>query len=269
MVIARTHEFTDALEPITYMLGISRFAVFDLKAAHTHVSASLEHWRKQGEPFSIGGRLMVLGNIEYFLERPADARVHLEEALEIALEKRLLTLLPGTHSTLGIIYAEQGELEAARQQLEGILRSDLDLNRTPSPLNTDWLMTAISIASAEARHARSARLAGVVLHAKGEADHAEARMGRKLLERITRKSRRILGKHWDPLVDEGRGVSIDTILAMPEPRSNRTHQLLSPREWQVIKLVDEGLSDLEIAAKLGLRPRTITRCCCRREPVMP
>jgi DNA-binding CsgD family transcriptional regulator len=44
----------------------------------------------------------------------------------------------------------------------------------------------------------------------------------------------------------------------PYLRSHAARSALSPRELQVLVLIAEGLTDGEIAAHLGVRPRTVT-----------
>ena len=44
---------------------------------------------------------------------------------------------------------------------------------------------------------------------------------------------------------------------MPDPKKNNDHSILTPREYEILKLLADGLTTKEIAHKLDISPKTI------------
>lgn len=184
-------------------------------------------------------------------------RDSLECALQVAREQRNLPRIEGVLQGLVTALAELGELERAGALLEEMRRIHLELEPTGSPLDHAWLITAASVAVNEGQHLRTARLVGATRCQAGDPDGGSP-VARALVQRFAQKSIRALGDGWDRAVGEGYRLEIEEILAAPEPSARRQPDDLSAREFEVISLVTDGLTDAEIAERLGIRPRTVS-----------
>jgi DNA-binding CsgD family transcriptional regulator len=201
---------------------------------------------------------MALGMIEYMLAHTNIARQHLEAALEIAVEQRNLIRQHGIRMALVTVLAELGEIQAAGVQLEGLRLLNLQLERGSDPRNSGWLLAAASIAVNEGLHLRAARLVGAAHGTDAATENGSSRTTRALVDRFAQKSKRALGDAWEEAVREGARLEVDAILEAPEPPAKRAADALSAREFEIVALVAEGLSDAEIANRLGIRPRTVS-----------
>jgi DNA-binding CsgD family transcriptional regulator len=150
--------------------------------------------------------------------------------------------------------AQLGELERANALLNELRDVNLQLEPDENPMDHSWLITAAAVAVGEGRHVRAARLVGAAQRFGGK----DNRVTNALIDRFARKAMRALGDGWDRAVAEGQQLEVEEILLAPEPSARKQPDDLSAREFEVVALVAEGLTDAEIAERLGIRPRTVS-----------
>jgi DNA-binding CsgD family transcriptional regulator len=150
--------------------------------------------------------------------------------------------------------AQLGELERANALLNELRDVNLQLEPDENPMDQAWLITAAAVAVGEGRHVRAARLVGAARRLDGK----DNRVTNALIDRFARKAMRALGDGWDRGVVEGQQLEVEEILLAPEPSARKQPDDLSAREFEVVTLVAEGLTDAEIAERLGIRPRTVS-----------
>ncbi len=252
--IARTHDLRDIIAQLSYALALNRFGRLDFVGARVNALESLEHALPSASPGALCGRYMALGMIDYMLGDTTPARDAFERAYAIALEQRNLMRMNGILQGLVTTLAELGELERANALLNELRDVNLQLEPDENPMDQAWLITAAAVAVAEGRPVRAARLVGAARRLEGK----ENRVTNALIDRFARKAMRALGDGWDRAVAEGQQLEVEEILLAPEPSARKQPDDLSARELEVVSLVAEGLTDAEIAERLGIRPRTVS-----------
>jgi predicted ATPase/DNA-binding CsgD family transcriptional regulator len=252
--IARAHDLEDIIAQLSYALALNRFGRLDFVGARANALESLEHALPSASPGTLSGRYMALGMIDYMLGDTVPAREVLERAYAIALEQRNLSRMNGILQGLVTALAELGELERANALLNELRDVNLQLEPDENPMDHSWLITAAAVAVGEGRHVRAARLVGAARRLGGK----DNRVTNALIDRFARKAMRALGDGWDRGVVEGQQLEVEEILLAPEPSARKQPDDLSAREFEVVTLVAEGLTDAEIAERLGIRPRTVS-----------
>lgn len=154
------------------------------------------------------------------------ARRHAEESLRLAANPRQPLALLATRRLLGQFDTEAGNYSAAAQRLEEALRlaerCELPFERARTLLALAELRAATGIADEARTLAEHARTICLTLGARPTLNRADA-----LLARLT------------------------------PAETARYPSGLSPREMDVLRLVAQGLSDAEVAGRLGLARRTV------------
>lgn len=165
---------------------------------------------------------------------------------------RLVDDNPGMLESLAFVLRCEGYETAAYESAEAFLRADRPSR--PGCLMLDVKMPKLSgIELQEILNARRSRLPIIFLTAHGNIDMAVDAMHegaldfqqkpvdpQKLLDAVARAVAQEMRRSRAAAVSEGE-ASLDS---------------LSPREWQVIEMVAEGLTSREIAEKTGISRRT-------------
>jgi predicted ATPase/DNA-binding CsgD family transcriptional regulator len=257
---ARASGKADMIAQVTYALGLNRYGALNFAGAREVFEESLDQARTLGSPNALCARLMAIGIVDYALGDADSARDLLEQGLEIAREQHNISRVRNILSNLVIALADLNQLERARALLEELCDVNLQAGRgaMQTGLDDDWLLAAASVASKEGLHTRAAQLVGAAQRYH-EADGLPwLETDRVQVARLAAASIRALGDDWERTVADGLELEVADILKAPEPAPRKRPDALSAREFEVISLVAEGLTDAEIAARLSIRPRTVS-----------
>ena len=119
------------------------------------------------------------------------------------------------------------------------------------------------VAAAEGEALRAARLFGAAEALMDVIDYRLVPQERAVLEPYRGSVRSRLGEAvWEEAVAEGGAMGLDqaTAYALSKEKSSTTPEHpagLTPREVEVLGLVAEGLTNVEVAQRLFLSPRTV------------
>ena len=258
--IALIHGQTSQLERLSFALGLNQFATLDFAAAKLSMSESLNYALVTNAPNAIAGRLMALGMIEHQLGNTQSAHGLLTQALVIVTEHRNVRRTHGVLMALAPVVAELGDAARAEALLEELRQVSLRLSPSSDPRNSGWTVAAVAVAAHAGQHWRAARLVGAAQRLELNERTGASRLSEAMIQRFAAPSITALGADWQRIVDEGRNLEITAILSTAEPitlEPRRAVDGLSAREFQVVTLVADGLSDAEIAAQLGIGRRTV------------
>ena len=265
--IALMHGQTSQLERLSFALGLNQFATLDFAAAKASMSESLNYALVTNAPNAIAGRLMALGMIEHQLGDAQSAHGLLTRALVIVTEHRNIRRTHGVLMALAPVVAELGDAARAEALLEELRQVSLRLDPSSDPRNSGWTVAAVAVAAHAGQHWRAARLAGAAQRLELNERTGASRLSEAMIERFAAPSMTALGADWQRIVTEGRDLEVEAILSAAEPMTlepstanlepRRSTDGLSAREFQVVALVADGLSDAEIAAQLGIGKRTV------------
>lgn len=203
---------------------------------------------------------MAIGIVDYALGDAASARDALEQGLEIAREQHNISRVRNILSNLVMALSDLNQLERARALLEELRGVNLQASRgeAKTGLDDDWLLAAASLASREGQHTRAARLVGAAQRYH-EADGLPwLETDRAQVARLAAASIQALGDDWERTVADGLELEVAQILIATEAAAPKRPDALSAREFEVISLVADGLTDAEVAERLGIRPRTVS-----------
>ncbi len=265
--IALLHGQTSQLERLSFALGLNQFATLDFAAAKRSMTESLNYALATNAPNAIAGRLMALGMIEHQLGDAQSAHGLLTRALVIVTEHRNIRRTHGVLMALAPVVAELGDAARAEALLEELRQVSLRLSPIGDPRNSGWTVAAVAVAAHAGQHWRAARLAGAAQRLELNERTGASRLSEAMIRRFASPSITALGADWQRLVAEGRDLEVTAILSADEPLSavpsanylepRRSVDGLSAREFQVVTLVADGLSDAEIAVQLGIGKRTV------------
>lgn len=267
--LALNHAQPSQLERIVFALGLNQFATLDFAAAKLSMAKSLEYALKTNAPNAIAGRLMALGMIEHQLGDTHGAYRLLTQALEIVTEHRNIRRSNGVLRALVPVVAALGDLNRAELLLEELRQVNLRLSPDSDPRNSDWTLAAVAVAAHGGHHWRAAWLVGAAarLELTEKSGTGSTALTDAMILRFADPSIAALGADWQRGVAEGRGLEVGAILSADEPlrpqpkaaglEPKKSPDALSMRESQVVTLVADGLSDAQIAARLGIGTRTV------------
>ncbi len=270
-------------------LGYIAWLQGDLKQAIALTKESLMLAREMGDKGRIAHALNNLGHLFWDQGDLVQARAHAEEGLKLIRELGDKVLLISFLETLGSILCSQDDLEQAVVCFtEGYSKTQelgnethiteghsLELERET---HIAWHLVGLAkVAIAQKQFMRAARLYAafeVRLDInKAFGPHERDNYKRTLNNLRTRLGKQAFQRAWS----EGRTMTVEHILGNPEeiimleptleeslPLSNDKISPLSiypagltTREVEVLKLVALGLTDVQVAAKLVISPRTV------------
>jgi predicted ATPase/DNA-binding CsgD family transcriptional regulator len=209
------------------------------------------------------------------------ATLLIEEAVELARERRrrFTGLLPRALDTLGWAALVGGELGRAKAVLSESLTLCKELGDKGTLLMS--LEGLACVAGAEGEGLRAARLFGAAEALMEATGYRLVPQERAVLEPYRTRIRSRLGERaWEEALAQGRAMGLDEVIgdalsekepsttvsfSTPEqtatsPSSTLEHPAgLSAREIEVLTLVAEGLTNVQVAKELFLSPRTIQR----------
>jgi predicted ATPase/DNA-binding CsgD family transcriptional regulator len=246
----------------------TEFGEYDTARASFEESLMLQ--RRSGDERGIARTLNGLGWLNFLRGEHAAARPLLEESLAILRKLGDKFYLGACVLYLGCLDCEQGDYAAGRSRFEGLTRLvSFQQYRYVAPL---VLEAFVVLAAAQGQAARALRLAG----AAGELRQI---MGWQFRLSWQRYVDHWLEPVWQALDEEagavaraeGGKMTLDQALAYALLEEETTIPLrqqaqglpdgpsLSARELEVLELVGEGLTDVGVAERLHLSPRTVGR----------
>jgi non-specific serine/threonine protein kinase len=259
--------------------------VGDPDAARRGVAALLAAAAALGDSGWQGDADHLLGLVAMRRQEYAAARGHLEAALAAWRAE-------GTRGNTAIVLRElgraalgQGDRAAARAYLAESLAEGLALARERARYAVVGVAAAAledfaGLAAAEARPTRAARLAGAAAAVRRDVDAPPGPGEAELLERKLAPARRALGpERYAAAWAAGRALPLEAAVAYAleeateaaaagsppaaSPRGRAGHICspdgLSTREAEVLGLLAAGRTNREMAAALGLSPKTVER----------
>ncbi|MGH3089630.1 MAG: LuxR C-terminal-related transcriptional regulator, partial [Rubrobacteraceae bacterium] len=191
----------------------------------------------------------------------SSARANMEESLEIfrGLDDKFWINACLVH--LGYIDCDEGEFAAARSRF-------VEMNETAPMAKFPWGATFTlegfaRLAAAQGQSARALRLGGATDALRRMFGVAIGLSGESAFERGLEPAWRALTKEEGAAAfEEGRTMTLEEALAfaLEEPEAKPDHSsgtVLSARETEVLFLVAEGLTDIQVAERLYVSPRTV------------
>lgn len=159
-------------------------------------------------------------------------------------------------SGLALMDLQRGQLRSARRktmEMMGLVQGGVTLLVADSM----WVWTCLLLAAAEGRDRSVLRLAGVLDGQRVRVDVSYAEGLRIPLRQAIDRAHDRLGVAAGQLLHEGAAVALDELAALAwEELAMPPATTLTPRELQVARLVRDGLTNAEIAARLGISRRT-------------
>jgi predicted ATPase/class 3 adenylate cyclase/DNA-binding CsgD family transcriptional regulator/predicted negative regulator of RcsB-dependent stress response len=204
--------------------------------------------------------LSVLAAAETALGRRSDARAHLDDAMETGRRSGNPIAAAFTALTIARLDREEGNLESAEAQMHESLELVV-------PAGCRWLaveaiegLAGVAAARGDARGA--ARLFGAAEAGRGATGSVRFPLYRDAYAADVDGVRDGLGADFDAAWKEGSALSLDEAVAYarrgrgPRRRPRSGWASLSPAELDVVRLVAQGLTNVEIGKRLFISPRT-------------
>jgi predicted ATPase/DNA-binding CsgD family transcriptional regulator len=239
-----------------HALAFVELSAGDIASALDHGHKALDICRAHGDERAIGFAALALGWASYAQGDPAAGDEHMRATLEV--NQRVGDVYLTGHAQLGLQFGAclAGDAKAQRTHLFAALAA---MNEGAHIQRTDWLWAALTLVAHEGRSDTTVRLLGAV----GVLEQSQG--GTKAPEQFTvlfaplfeRAVRDVSPALVDRLLDEGRQMQWDDLVAevLAEPAAE--HPALTPREHEIIGLIAEGLANTAIAEKLMISRRTV------------
>jgi predicted ATPase/DNA-binding CsgD family transcriptional regulator len=239
-----------------HALTFAELSAGDIAAALDHGQQALTITRACGDERTIGFAELALGWAGYAQGDPVAGDEHMHGAL--AANRDVGDSYITAHAHLGLQFGAclAGDAEAQRAHLVATLAA---VDSGAHIERTDWLWAALTLAAHEGRAHTTVRLLGAVgVLEQGQggirAPAQFAELFAPLFEQAVRYVRPALVER---LLDQGRQMRWDDLVADVLAEPGARHPTLTPREHEIAELVAEGLSNATIAEKLVISPRTV------------
>ncbi|SRR5579875_598975 len=274
LALFRASDDTWGMGFVLYQLARCLFLQGEDKAGCSYAQESLALCREVGDKGAVAYALGLLGEIALFQQRIPEAQVYLQEGLMLHKElgdlwgiARIRALLAktafrqGDSSTARAYYLESLHILAESGDKQLIATCLEDLSEVLFALGT----SAVSVAHLLSAAAHLRTSIGAPLPLIEQANYERKRMAvRTKLDHDALKKAWAEGEHMTlaQLIAEAEGEPEREKTTMSAhsvyPRSNHAIAGLTPREIDVLRLVAEGLTDIQIAEKLVLSSRTVS-----------
>ena len=242
-------------------LGRARAEQGDWGSGRAFLDESLEIGRRSGNQPGIALSHFQLGQAYFRRGELSQARAHLEESIEMFRRLDDKFWFDACLVFLGYTDCEEGDYAAARSRF-------LQMNETLPLIEFPWGATYTlegfaRLAAAQGQAARALRLAGATDALRQTYGVAIGPIGEAAFERSIEPAWRALDEdNGKAAWEEGRAMTLDEALAFvleePETKPDQpSGTVLSAREVEVLSFVAGGLTDVQIADRLYLSPRTV------------
>jgi DNA-binding CsgD family transcriptional regulator/tetratricopeptide (TPR) repeat protein len=265
-----------ALNELARAMGMATNDMSTWEAVRPLLKESLSIYRElEDDAYGFARTLLYTGITEQILGNGATARAFFEESLELFRELGDEMYVGTSLWFLARAQIDEGDHAAARVHLKEIVEK-LPPSRYRSSryrwLNR-WFFPRVldgvaQLAAAEGDAAEALRLAGAAAALRADIGAGEAPPFRAYLERRLERARRALREiAGAKAFEEGRALTPEEALSeagqvlghvAEETPTHRTDEgILSAREVEVLRLVAEGMTDVQVAERLYLSPRTV------------
>lgn len=243
-------------------LGRVKVELGEWASAQSNLDEGLTIARRSDDKLSIALSLFHMGAMRFRGGELVRARAELEESLEIFRRLNDKFWIPACLVFLGYIDCEEGALDAARSRF-------VETNEVLPLAQFSWGATFMlegfaRLATAEGQAARALRLAGATDTLRRTFGVAIGPLGEAAFERSLEPAWQALGDEEATAAwEQGRTMALEEALAFAlgdaegEPEDHSPESRLTSREAEVLSLVAEGLSDIQVAERLYLSPRTV------------
>ena len=239
-------------------LALVAMAQGDFDEAERLGTESVALFRRNDDPYGLSLALAFLGMTLHLAGRHDHAVPYVEEALVL---NRMGGNVTGAIYSLGamafgaIAAGDLGELRAHTKEILELLRTLEGNHEDPG-----WLWwTAVALAAGESRYRTALRLAGAAdasVRSNGLQLHEQLR--RQVLPWLERARAHVGSVEAQQLMIEGSQLGLEQLLeeAVSETDGGQ-HSLLSRREFEIVDLIAQGLTNAEIAQHLVISRRTV------------
>jgi predicted ATPase/class 3 adenylate cyclase/DNA-binding CsgD family transcriptional regulator len=249
----------------------------DLAQAHAVAEECLILYREVGNKSAEQNVLPLLGEITFYQGDTTTARLQLEKACAQWREVGIEAQLAWTLSLLAKVIAAQGDLATARACYEESLIREREVNSHLSFLDLPPALEGLAaVVAAQGEPTWAARLWGTAEAQREAHDIPLAPIYRADYEQAVIGARTQLGKQsFAAAWAEGRSMTLEQVFAArgpvmkPEPlptaqqapraslKQTTYPDGLTTREVEVLRLVAQGLTDVQVAEQLVISPRTV------------
>lgn len=219
--------------------------------------------REVGDAAELSDALWAVGITRYFAGDAVGAGRVFEELLAVAEQLREPMALARARRMLALIELDAGRLDRARDLFADSLRTRWSLRDLPSVAYA--LEDQALLALAEGRYERGFRLAGAAAELREALGARAVQPWRDKVASAMAAARRAVGTRWRAWQQEGRSMAVEhsvayalgTQIYVPAADRRDAGASLSQREAEVVQLLVQGLTNRQIAERLGIGERTV------------